>query len=92
MPLEWDKNSAGNVWLTPLIRFQTADLHGLGVGLRLELATDPAAQSSYLPGESQTLGMVAQVAMSVDQTLELIAVLQLRVDAIRLARPQGPVH
>lgn len=84
MVAEWDKNSAGNVWLTPLLDFQVAHLHGIGVGLRLELRRDPA--------ESRTDPIVAQIGMTVEQADSLIEFLQLQVDAIRFSRPQSPAN
>jgi len=81
---EWDKNSAGNIWLTPLVRFQVSHLHDIGVGLRLELSSSQAEQNNT--------PKVAQISMSVEQAQELIAVLQLQVDAILTAGPSGPMN
>jgi hypothetical protein len=74
----WDKNEAGNIRLDPLVRFQTAHLHEIGVGLRLELSSGP--------GAPQTPGFVPQVAMSVEHAQSLIQELQKTVDYI-LTRP-----
>lgn len=81
MVTEWDKNSAGNIALSPLLRFQIADFYGLQVGLRLEIQPSPDS------GESQT---ALQLSIEPEQALELARVLHLAVDHI-LTQPQsGP--
>jgi hypothetical protein len=79
MTFEWNKNDAGNVSLTPLISFQTAELHGIGVGLRFELSRGP--------DESHKHALVVQVAMSVEQAIDLAETLQLRADHVLATLP-----
>lgn len=81
---EWDKNDVGNIRLDPLIDYQMAHLHEIGVGLRLELSSGP--------GVPQTRGCVPQVSMSVETTQSLIQDLQTLVDYILTRKPEGPSH
>jgi hypothetical protein len=81
---DWDKNSQGNIWLTPLRQYQTAQLHQTGIGLRLELAHNPDG-----PEKSPD---IAQVAMTVEQAQELITDLQLAVDLILFGTRDGPAN
>jgi len=81
---DWDKNDAGNIRLDPLIRYQTAHLHEMGVGLRLELSSDPNAPN--------TIGFAPQVAMSVEQAQSLIADLQLAVDYVLTRKSPSPAN
>lgn len=82
MLTEWERDSEGNVALTPLIRAHTADLYGVGVGLRLEM--------SRSPGESNTDLTPVQTVLSVEQAEDLIVRLQLAIDHIRAQQTHGP--
>lgn len=68
----WDTNERGNVIVHPLLGYDTVVIAGLGIGLRLQLATDPAAP--------QTVSLVVPAAMTVEQAQELIGHLQLAVN------------
>lgn len=81
---EWGKNSTGNIALTPLASIETAILYECAVGLRLELATNPDQPHTDL--------IVVQIGMNVEQTKDLIRVLQLRIDQILASRSEGPTH
>lgn len=81
---EWDTNSAGSVWLTPLIRADAVHLHEVGVGLRLEVLSGPE--------ESKRQITPFQVSMDAGQALDLIERLQLVVDYIRTRRPNAPTN
>jgi hypothetical protein len=75
---DWDKNSVGNITLSPLLGHQTAHLHEIGVGMRLELSSGPEAP--------QKVGIAPQVAMTVEQAQSLIEDLQSVVDLILTRR------
>jgi hypothetical protein len=81
---EWDKNSAGNIRLTPLFSFEVAPLLGTGIGLRLELVQNRDQPQKDLA--------VVQLGMTVEQTKNLIEVLHLQIDALLAARPLGPTN
>jgi hypothetical protein len=77
---EWERNSAGNVALTPLGTVETALIERRVVGVRFELS--PTADHSDQPH----IGLVAiQVGMTPEQTRDLVRLLQWNLD--RLEEP-----
>jgi hypothetical protein len=81
---EWDKNSAGNIRVAPVFSFEVAPLHGMAVGLRLELV-----QNLDQPQKDLT---AVQLGMTVAQAEGLIDLLRLQIDALLVAHPDGPVN
>lgn len=61
--MDWDKNAAGLVVLSPLVDYQVASLMGMGCGLRLRLARPEDGP--------ETPATAVQVGMSVHQAISL---------------------
>jgi hypothetical protein len=81
---EWERNSAGNVALTPIVSMEAQVWERRIVGLRLELSADPARGPE---------GPVAvQVGMSPEQAAHLMRLLQWCADHLEEPPPASQVN
>lgn len=84
MVTEWDKNSAGNIALTPLVSIDAQVWDRRIVGLRLELSRSPA----HGPEDP----VAVQVGMSPGQALELLVRLQWCLENLEPSPPLSELN